>query len=297
MYDRILVPLDGSTAAEMAIPYAEEIAAKLGSPMILVSVSESNVAGTERLYQAYIGRVAEQVQEQVKNWKPEKTIPVQSRVFTGTPVNQILHYADEIDAGLIVMTSRGASIPGPWLLGHIVGQVLRATDKPLLLVRTPATQSALQRRKLVNRILVPLDGSKLGAAAIPYAETLAQALAAELVLFQVLEPMTSWASYIGGTVPLYQTPQDLERWKALANARLDDAAKPLRGRGISVSAAVLLGTPADQIIDYAKTNSIDLIVMSTHGRTGIGRWVFGNVTDKVLHAGDTAVLVVRPPKA
>ena len=66
--------------------------------------------------------------------------------------------------------------------------------------------------------------------------------------------------------------------------------------GLKTSTAIEVGLPAQQIIDYAGANDIDLIAMSSHGRTGVGRWVFGSVTDKVLHAGNTAVLVVRAVK-
>jgi nucleotide-binding universal stress UspA family protein len=77
---------------------------------------------------------------------------------------------------------------------------------------------------------------------------------------------------------------------------LDGIGKKLKGKGLGVSSVVVIGSSADQIIDYAKANTIDLIAMSTHGRTGIGRWIFGSVTDKVLHAGDTPVLVARTSK-
>jgi nucleotide-binding universal stress UspA family protein len=82
----------------------------------------------------------------------------------------------------------------------------------------------------------------------------------------------------------------------LAFAYLNDIVKPLEKRGLKISTAVAFGSPADQILDYAKAKSVDVIAMSTHGRSGVGRWVFGSVTGKVLHAGDAAVLVVRAAK-
>ncbi len=118
---------------------------------------------------------------------------------------------------------------------------------------------------------------------------------AEVVFFQVLEAVeTTW---VGEAYPSYATPQDEERGKASAIYYLDGVGKSLKEKGLSVSSAAVVGSPAEQIIDYAKGNSVDLIAMSTHGRSGIGRWVFGSVTDKVLHAGDTPVLVIRPEKA
>lgn len=173
--------------------------------------------------------------------------------------------------------------------------MLRATSKPLLLIRVPAKESDLQQKRLVKKILVPLDGSELGATALPYAELIGQALGAELVLFHVLEPIRISVSTSEVGIPSSEFIID-ERRTTDYSAYLNGVAERLKQWGLKVSNALVRGSPADQIIDYAKTNSIDLIAMSTHGRTGIGRWVFGSVTDKVLHAGDTAVLVIRAQK-
>jgi nucleotide-binding universal stress UspA family protein len=295
MYDKILVPLDGSSDAEMAIPYAEEVAAKLGSQMILISASESGPTDTERFYQTYLKRITEQVQHQLTGWKPKKEISVQSKVLPGQPANEILHYADVSDVGLIAMTSRGSSGSGPWALGSTAAKVLQITTKPLLLVRSPASDAALQQKKLIKRILVPLDGSRLGEAAIPYAEGLGQALGAELVLFHAVEPepLTPYSLWENAMPP--STDEIQGHKKNYATYYLEEAAKLVKDKGIGVSVAVDSGHAAECIIDYARENRIDLIALSTHGRTGLELWVFGSVTNKVLHYGDTPVLVVRPP--
>lgn len=294
MYENILVPLDGSKAAEMVIPYAEEIAARLDSQMILTSVYEASAANTEQLYHVYLERVAEQVQQQLKDWKPKQEKQVQSKVFIGKPADEILRYADDNDVALIALTSFGASGRSHWFLGNNVAKILQATSKPLLLIRAPASEAALKQKRLFKRILVPLDGSELGATALPYAELLGQALGAELVLFQVLEPMRLPLSDSEVTVPYSESAPE-ESKRADSSAYLNSVANRFKKWGLKVSSIVVSGSPANQIIDYAKANSIDLIAMSSHGRTGIGRWVYGSVTDKVLHAGDTPVLVIHPP--
>ena len=193
------------------------------------------------------------------------------------------------------MAGRSSSGQGPSLLGSIAGSVLRTTSRPLLLIRVPASSDALEQKSLIKRILVPLDGSRVGEAAIPCTEALARALGAELVLIQVMEPVITWAGFEGSVS--YATPQDEESRKAAAMAYLASVGKPLKESGISTSIAVGFGSSADQIIDYAEANAIDLIAMSSHGRSGIGRWVFGSITSKVLRAGDTPLLVVRATKA
>ena len=294
MYETMIVPLDGSRAAEMVIPYAEEVAAKLGSQMILVSVSESLPANMEQLYQAYLEHITQQVQRQLKDWKPKKEAQVQSKVLTGKPADEILRYADDTNAGLIAMTSRGSSVRESWPLGNIAAKVLRATTKPLIFVRAPASEDAVRQKRLVKRILVPLDGSELGAAAIPHAEALGQALGAELVLFQAIDPAAVQRLPSEGVSYTRAVAVDMQ--KVLSTEYLNGVRKTLKEKGLEVSSAIAVGSPPDQIVDYAKANAIDLITMSSHGRTGIRRWVFGGVTDKVLHSGDTAVLVVPAPK-
>ena len=294
MYERILVPLDGSRAAEIVLPYVEEIAAKLGAEIILVSVSESTAAETDHLYRLYLERIAEQVQRELEDWGAKEEAKVRGEVLLGKPASEILQYADEGNVGLIAMASRGRSSRGPWLLGNIAAKVLRATGKPVLLIRAPADNAALQKRRLVKKILVPLDGSSVGEEAIPYAEALAQALGAELVLLQVLKPEVLAGEAAMYASALYQ--EEKERKMAAAMAYLDSVGKAFKEKGLSISIMVESGAPADKIIDYSEVNAIDLIAMSTHGRSGIGRWVFGSVTDKVLHAGDTPLLTIRATK-
>jgi nucleotide-binding universal stress UspA family protein len=287
--------LDGSNAAEIVLPYAGEIAAKLGSEIVLVSVSESKAVDIDRLYRSYLESITEQLQAQLRGYRAREMSKVYSDVLLGTPADEILRYANQNNASLIVMASRSSMGQGPWLLGNIAAKVLRAIGRPVLLIREPVNNTALQEKRLVKRILMPLDGSRVGEAAIRCTEVLAQALGAELVLFHVLGSLVVSSNLLEVSMS-YSAPVIDESRKASAIDYLDGVEKLLKERGLNTSNVLSSGSAADQIIDYAKLNDIDLISMSTHGRSGIGRWVFGSVTDKVLHAGDTPVLVVPAAK-
>ena len=295
MHERILVPLDGSSAAQIVLPYAWEIVAKLGSELFLVSVSESRAVDIDHLYLSYLERIKKEVQSQLKAYGAKGASKLYTDVLLGTPADEILRYADESNVSLIIMASRGSSGRGPWLLGNIAAKVLRATKRPVMLIRREARREMLEQKRLLKRILVPLDGSKVGEAAIPCTEALAKGLDAELVLYQVVEPGRTWVA--GGPEAVYDIAEDIKERKVSALTYLDSMEKLLKERGLRVSSEVDSGPSADLIIDYAETNAIDLIAMSTHGRSGIGRWVFGSVTDKVLHSGDAPVLVVPAAKA
>lgn len=291
MYERLLVPLDGSTSAQMVLPYVVEIAARHNSEIMLVSVSESKATDVDFLYRSYLEHTSEEMRSKLDYYGAKK-VKVHDHVLLGRPADEILRYAEDSDANLIIMASRGATSHGPWLLGNIAAKVLWAAKRPVLLIKSPARGEAIERKSVLQRILLPLDGSRIGEAAIPAAEALARPLAAQLVLFQALEPVYQVSAVPELNNPLIVLPVD-EKMKAAARAYLDGVGKLLRNRGLAVTIIIEEGQPAERILDYAKSNAIDLIAMSTHGRSGIGRWVFGSVTDKVLHAGDTAVLVVR----
>jgi nucleotide-binding universal stress UspA family protein len=122
-------------------------------------------------------------------------------------------------------------------------------------------------------------------------------LGIELILFQAFTPpAVVSAAYEGRGVSPTTFKEREEQIRASAMTYLDGLVKAFQEKGLSASSIVKSGSAPDQILEYAEANAIDLIAMSTHGRSGIGRWVLGSVTDKVLHAGDTAVLTVRATK-
>jgi len=161
-----------------------------------------------------------------------------------------------------------------------------------------------------KKILVPLDGSELAAQALPHAEEIARGLGAKLVLYQVVEatagfvvaPTGTTAGGPGVSVGVGRVGinimegEDERHIRAMdeAQAYLERLAASLHHRRINAEVDINAGDPAHYIVDYAAANAIDLIVMSTHGRTGVGRWVYGSVATKVLQAAPCAVLMVRP---
>lgn len=294
MYERIMVPLDGSNAAEMVLPYAEEMVSKFNSELSLVSVAQPTPDESDHLFRAYLQMIQEKVRTELRDWGAGPGTPVSAEVLLGRPAEEILNYAEDKNARLLVMASRGRSGEGPWLLGNIAAKVLRATPKPVLLVRTKAPAKGLERKGLIKKVLVPLDGSGVAEQIIPHAEAFAEGLGGELILFQAVEPVTAASTGEGyGFVTESTIREENKRREKTSEQYLDGVAKGLKERGRTVSTHVAAGAPAEQILDFAETHAMDVIAMSTHGRSGVSRWVFGSVTDKVLHAGDIPVLVVR----
>src|SRR4030042_853965 len=142
---------------------------------------------------------------------------------------------------------------------------------------------------MYKKILVPLDGSELAKKALVQAEKLAKAFDAEIILFQVVPFMPIYGS------PELVTPLIVdEKQKEAAERYLNNVAEELKKRGLQVTALVKTGQQvAVEIIDFAKEIGADLIVMCTHGRSGITRWVLGSVAHKVITRAETPILLVH----
>ena len=151
-----------------------------------------------------------------------------------------------------------------------------------------------------ERILIPLDGSQVGESALPYVEDLLSKLSpevkVEVTLLQVLRLLRP--SVVSGlAVPdIAYTQQEMEESKKKAIDYLNKAGERLKRKGAAVAARVSTGDASEAIVKVAEEINADLIAMSTHGRSGLSRWAFGSVTDKVLRRGARVpILTVRGP--
>ena len=154
---------------------------------------------------------------------------------------------------------------------------------------------------MYERILVPLDGSRVGEAALPYVEDLISKLSpevkVEVTLFQVLSSAST--PVVGGYeyVAFSHSEKQMEETRKKAMDYLDETGKALVSKGATVTAKVAIGDASDEIVKAAEEMNANLIAMSTHGRSGIGRWAFGSVTDRVLRReGRIPIAMVRAPK-
>jgi nucleotide-binding universal stress UspA family protein len=152
---------------------------------------------------------------------------------------------------------------------------------------------------LYQKIMVPLDGSDFAATALPHAQEIARRFDAEVVLFQAIQAMPRYvaAGDAGAaTIALDIQPEGetIQHEIETVKRGLEQVADGLRKQGIKTQTVTVVGPAADQIVDSAAEQKIDLIVMSTHGRTGLARWAFGSVATKVIQAARCPVLTVRP---
>ena len=151
---------------------------------------------------------------------------------------------------------------------------------------------------MYEKILVPLDGSKLAECVMPHVERLAKdCQVKEVILLRMCEPLSILADYPASRPTTWDEHVTQMTTHAQQQCRLylGDIEKQLGDAGIKVRSESRLGNAADEIIDYVSKNNVDLIVMASHGRSGPSRWAYGSVTDKVSRSTCVPILIVKGP--
>lgn len=292
MYERILVPLDGSNLAELAIPYAEELARLFDSDITLLCVCEQSQY--RHMHQLYLDKTAQLIRDRIRERNPVAT--VKTAVVDGNPAEGIITYAAENAATLITMGTHGRSGIVPWALGSTASKVLHRTNTPVLLVRAGEAAVKPARKDMFSRILAPLDGSEAGRAALPHAAAIADGLGTDLILFQAVAP-GQHVHTVGGLDYVAFPRELLDSMKEHATKYLQTVARELGATHARVKVEVTVGDAAQEIIRFAGESGASLVAMSTHGHSEVRHWFFGSTTHKVLHGGKTPVLLVNAPEA
>ncbi|MBE0481407.1 MAG: universal stress protein [Dehalococcoidia bacterium] len=146
---------------------------------------------------------------------------------------------------------------------------------------------------MYQRILVPLDGSKLAEAVLPHVEEISKGCnVVTVILMRVIPPL-----YLAGDYTISQTERERieTAHRAEAESYLKQVAGQLRDAGVNAETEVVPGNAAETIVNYAENNDVDLIIIATHGRSGIARWALGSVADRVVRLSCAPVFMVRPP--
>ncbi len=289
-YRRVLVPLDGSDMAERAIPYAKTIAKSKGSEIILFTVSIASVEQLDRPMKAYLELNAKELQSQ--------GIKASTAIAYGNVADEIVGFADKNKIDLIIISTHGYSGIKRWVLGSVARNVLYGTGVQVLLIKSKAPKvSHVELKKL----LLPLDGSPFAEAPFPFIEELTKGTKTEIVLTTVSEPPL---------VPSYGDHPINPTWKkhrdALwaetqqqASEYLEKLKARLEKQGMKIKSQVIpgdLGRVAESIMQTAQREKVDLIVMAPHGRSGVSRWVYGGVANRIVEQSAQPVLLIRPSR-
>jgi len=304
MYLKILVPLDGSDLAECVLPHVDALTGDREDARItfLYVVQRLDVPLTDASYKKRIeadGKKAAEgyLKKLTANSKYKNR--ASGKVLIGKVADTIIDYAARNKTDLIVMATHGRSgIISHWFYGSVAEKVVHGTKIPIWLVKAASCDKVSYAHNRKLSVLVPLDGSKVAESVFQHLKELSKQLPKnklDIVLTRVCEifappisyppPISmSWEEYLK-----YET----RRCKKICQEYLIHVQDRLNKYGLKTRTEVPEGNPAEVLIGYINKNRIDLVIMSTHGRTGISKWAFGSIAEKVLKGAQCPILLIR----
>ena len=285
MYERILFPTDGSEGAKIAFGHVLDVAAGTDATVHVLNVVDTaefgGALGTKE-YNDWQEREAQRIVREATDRARARDVSAVTEVIQGDPARSISDYAEQSSADLIVMPTHGRSGLERFLLGSVTEKVIRTADVPVLTLRPDESLRPYPYRS----ILLPTDGSEAAGSAIDEAILLGSELGASLYAVYVVDVRAP-----PGTMDPDVVYDALE---AQGKDALEDIRERAATAGLDhVEASLLTGTPHESIRDFADEEEIDLIVMGTHGRRGVERYMLGSVTERVVRTSDRPVLTVR----
>ena len=305
MYHSVLVPLDGSSFGEQALPVALRIADQAEIPLQVVHVHvplapvyADTMVGVESTLdpnrrereEAYLSGVKQRL-------AARSPVQVHSALIEGPAPEALREYAQSKGVDLVVMTTHGRGPLSRFWLGSIADQFVRATPIPTLLVRPQVEPPDFAKGQIPRHFLIALDGTPLAEEILVPVVALGRLMKADYTLIRVVEPLL----FIGqGPIdygPRLPDEQCLKEQRDEAQIYLDRIAGPMRGQGLQVRTRVAAANHvAAAILDEAYNQAMDLIALQTHGRRGLARLLLGSVADKVVRGSSLPVFLCRTRK-
>lgn len=289
MFNSLLVPLDGSPFAEQALPLALSIARRAGGhldlvrahlhyalndpPYIRLPYDPAEEAEWQKQEQLYLDATARWV-------TAESRVPVGTALVHGLVVDALLEHTQASKTDLIVMTTHGRGPFSRFFLGSVADELIRRTPVPILLTRPGQEAPVLFPEPIVQDVLILFDGSPLAEQVLQPAQDLSRLLEARCTLLYVVE---------SGSVPSSMIDQRQEE----AESYLNRLAARMREQSLQVRSRVAVAENAAEEITK-ESEASDLMILATHGRGGVRRFVLGSVADKVIRGSRAPVLVYRP---
>jgi nucleotide-binding universal stress UspA family protein len=286
--NRILFPTDGSDAAATAFLQAAALAEWHDAELHLFNVTDDrdepdlSVPVSDKALTDWLGTVP----GGMNGPNLQALSLTQKQVEATAPAERILAYVEDQDIDLIVMGTHGRRGLSRALLGSVTEAVVRQAPCPVFVVR--GDEEAVSPQHAIRRILVPIDFSDASHEAIRHATEIAQTYGAEINLLHVVEEVVYPSAY--GMGDAYFPTQNVIR---KVEETLADMARDEIGYEHIMIAAVVGYAPLS-IIDYAKENEADLIVIATHGRSGFDRMLLGSVAERVIRRAPVPVFIVKP---
>ncbi|MDP6455714.1 MAG: universal stress protein [SAR202 cluster bacterium] len=333
MLKKALVPLDGTDLAEGILAYVKQLASGLNMSMTLLTVIDSDAldasekkssdgpsdrahyhidtdslqgaeseSGVHDLEGGDLPRLIESAESQIKHSLGKQVaelasegVEVEAIIAFGQPADAIMRVARDENCDLIAMSTHGRNVVERGLLGSVTNKVVHSSHLPVLTVTPETARKYWSKDAKIARVMVPLDGSELAETVLPYVEQIAGALSLEVVLVRVPRSVAARSPYSAALLQAasrdvdQEVAQDAERY-------LKQVAETLATKGLDVTWKLARGPAGHSLIELARKEPNDLIIMSTHGRSGFRNLVLGSVAEAVIRASGDPVLVIPPDR-
>lgn len=284
----VLVPTDFSAESLKALHYATGLVEKFGAKLHVVHVSEVDFAVPGPAQPGKNFQLSDtEVKEQLETITGG---PIAATVHgrTGRAFDQICRFARETEADLVVMSTHGRTGLKRLFLGSNAERVVQHSSSPVLVVRQGEREFVADGKPLpIKTILVPTDFSGSSRDSLDYAVEFGRQFGARLVLFHSFS-VPEFAT-TDGSHSVHLTP---EQARSTADNQMREFVKGLDCRGVDLEIQITLGEAAEEICAYAEKHQIDLIITSTHGRTGLMHVLIGSVAEHVVRHAHSPVLVL-----
>ncbi len=292
----ILFPTDFSQNAKQALRYAPMFADKFGSKLTLFNVialfqddpnnRRHHFPDLQALYTIMEQNAMERMGEFELQFDKIQTNKVTVRSISAA--EEIVNYADTNGTDLIVMGTHGSSAIGHFLLGSVTEKVVRHAKSPVLTISHQ--EEKMYELPEIKNILVPVDFSEHSKHAMKYAADLAKIFNASLKFLHVVDQRVHPAYYVMGQESLFQIFPDLmDRSMSFLKKFVQDEF-PQR---LNSEFFVREGNPHSGIVSFAKNQGADLIVMGTHGLSGLEKLLIGSTTERVVRKATVPVLTIK----
>jgi nucleotide-binding universal stress UspA family protein len=281
MFDDVLVPFDGSDCAAAAVESANDLASRRDATVHVLCVADSRSLEDSPQYEA-VKEARAELAEQTCDRLSADGIETRAAVRTDVPHRAILQYVDQQDIDLVVMGTHGRTGVERFVLGSVTEKVVRLSDAPVLTVKADDDGGVSFP---YDDVLVPTDGSEGAEAAVEPALTVADTYDARVHALSVIDTAS-----VGLDVRSELLADQLE---AAARDAVDVVAERAGARSLDSVTSVGFGSPYREILSYVDDHDVDLVVMGTHGRSGIERYLLGSVAEKTVRTSPVPVLTVR----
>lgn len=287
--NRILWPTDFSTGASHAFPHAALLADWHDADLHILNVLEGKGKAQltmEEQFPVPKGSLVDLIEEDGSLSIDLETLSIaQHQEDTGSPAQTIISYAEESDIDLVVAGTRGRRGLQRLLLGSVAEEVVRTAPCPVLTVRAGDRRTSAGA---VRNILAPVDFSEGSDMAVQHAKEIALTYGAQITLLHAVEEVMYPSAY-GMEIADIPGPEVVSRVeKSLAAMARDEIGYE------HVVVDSVIGYAPSVILDYEEEHDVDMIVIATHGRSGLERLLLGSVTERVVRRSEAPVFVVKP---